>query len=424
MDSAENGLAPTKAETSASSRELSEITATDATTAASPAKVEEPVRFRRLIDALRKTTAEYYSSGQGVPVTVQWRTNRPYYFGQGEPQLIVIIKELSGVAALASLDATTVIEAYMADDIEFQGDILSFHSFRNMTTDNHPLSYLWTFIRPLFFGQTKTDRKSISGHYDYPQDFYLRWLDARHRCYSQGVFENDDESLEDAQTRKFEFALEASGAKPGMTLLDIGGGWGSMTEFAGKRGIKVTSLTISDESEAFIKGIIAKNDLKTAQVVNCHLYEFDPGYQFDAIVNLGVTEHLTDYAKSQATYLRLLKPGAKIYLDASACREKYKFHSFIYRYIYPYNCSPLCLHDYFTHLSNSPLMLRGLWDDRHSYYLTAKHWALNLEKHREEIATRWSEELFRKFQIYLWGTADVFKRDIMQAYRWVLEKPL
>ncbi len=32
--------------------------------------------------------------------------------------------------------------------------------------------------------------------------------------------------------------------------------------------------------------------------------------------------------------------------------------------------------------------------------------------------------MFRKFQVYLWGTADVFQRDIMQAWRWVMRKPL
>jgi len=74
-------------------------------------------------------------------------------------------------------------------------------------------------------------------------------------------------------------------------------------------------------------------------------------------------------------------------------------------------------------LSKTPFMLRGVWDDRWSYYLTAKHWSLNLERNRAEIVRHGSEELFRKFQIYLWGTADVFRRDIMQAYRWVLELP-
>jgi cyclopropane-fatty-acyl-phospholipid synthase len=112
-----------------------------------------------------------------------------------------------------------------------------------------------------------------------------------------------------------------------------------------------------------------------------------------------------------------------MYLDASACREKYRFHSFINTYIYPNNCSPACLHDWMTQLAKTPLRLKGVWDDRHSYYLTAKHWAQNLEKNREAIVKDVGEVLFRQFQIYLWGTADVFRRDIMQAYRWVIEKP-
>jgi cyclopropane-fatty-acyl-phospholipid synthase len=81
------------------------------------------------------------------------------------------------------------------------------------------------------------------------------------------------------------------------------------------------------------------------------------------------------------------------------------------------------LHDWLTHLAGTPFQLRGVWDDRHSYYLTAKHWAQNLERKREDIVARFGEELFRKFQIYLWGTADVFRRDIMQAYRWVIQLP-
>lgn len=45
-------------------------------------------------------------------------------------------------------------------------------------------------------------------------------------------------------TRKLDFALDAVGARPGDHILDIGGGWGAMTEHAGRRGIIVTSLTI------------------------------------------------------------------------------------------------------------------------------------------------------------------------------------
>jgi cyclopropane-fatty-acyl-phospholipid synthase len=123
------------------------------------------------------------------------------------------------------------------------------------------------------------------------------------------------------------------------------------------------------------------------------------------------------------TYERLLKPGGKVYLDASACREKYKFHSFITKHIYPGNCSPLCLHDYVKHLDHTPFRLRGVWDDRHSYYLTARHWAENMERNHEALVAHADEATYRKFLMYLWGTADVFRRDVMQAYRLVLEMP-
>ncbi|MDB5047757.1 MAG: SAM-dependent methyltransferase [Fibrobacteres bacterium] len=378
--------------------------------------------FVRLVNLLRKVCGDYFESGRGMPCDLQWRNDKPYRFGQGEPEFTVIVKDKAGVSAISSLDGTAFLEAYALDHIEIRGSMEKMFAFRDMTTDKHPVHYIWNLVQPLLFGQTKMDRSGISTHYDNSKEFYLNFLDRRHRCYSQGVFLRDDESLEDAMTRKMEFAVDSIGVKPGDRVLDIGGGWGAFNEHAGKKGIRVTSLTISKESEKFLQEMIDTQKLP-CEVVNRHLYEFDPGMKFDAIVNLGVTEHLPDYGKSLAIYQKLLKPGGKMYLDASACREKYKFHTFITKHIYPGNCSPLCLHDYMTQLSKTPFMLRGVWDDRQSYYLTAKHWSLNLEKNREEIVRNGDESLFRKFQVYLWGTADVFRRDIMQAYRWVLELP-
>jgi cyclopropane-fatty-acyl-phospholipid synthase len=385
-------------------------------------KIPVDPSFTRLINLLRKVCARYYASGRGVPVDVRWRDEKPFRFGQGEPAFTITLQDKTGVSAFASLDGLAFVESYILGHMDITGDMDALHSMRDMTTDNHPLYYFWNLAKPLLFGQTKMDRSGISTHYDNSPELYLGLLDSRHRCYSQGVFLRDDESLEDAMTRKIDFAIDAVGAKAGDRVLDIGGGWGAFNEHAGKKGIRVTSLTISRESEQFLQKMIKAEKLPT-EVVNCHLYEYEPGFKFDAIVNLGVTEHLPDYAKSLAIYQKLLKPGGKIYLDASACREKYKFHSFITKHIYPGNCSPLCLHDYMKHLANTPFRLLGVWDDRHSYFLTAKRWAQNLERNREEIVRVCGESTFRKFHVYLWGTADVFRRDIMQAYRWVLELP-
>ena len=374
------------------------VPSASAVAAAAKASVPVDPGFTRLLNFMGKTFQQYYQSGKGTPIALRWRDNEPHRFGNGAPALTIVVNDKTGVSALASLDATTIIEAYMYNHISITGDLESLFAFRGITSDNHALRYAWSLLKPLLFGQTKMDRSGIAAHYDYSREFYMSFLDKRHRCYSQAVFQQDDEALEDAMTRKMEFALNAIDAKPGDRVLDIGGGWGAFTEHAGKRGVKVTSLTISKESEKFLNDLIQDQKLP-CDVVNCHLYEYEPGMKYDALVNLGVTEHLPDYAKSLAIYQKLLKPGGKMYLDASACREKYKFHSFIYRHIYPNNCSPMCLHDYLTKLAATPFQLRGVWDDRNSYYLTAKHWAQNLERCREEIVADIGETLFRKFQV-------------------------
>lgn len=378
--------------------------------------------FVRLVNLFRKVCRDYKVGARNAPWALQWRDHQPYLFGRGEPDFTVVVNDRTGAQALASFDGLTFVEAYVLGHLDIQGSMERMYDFRDVTSDNHPLYYVWNLVKPLLFGQTRMDRSGISAHYDSSEEFFLNFLDTRHRCYSQGVFERDDESLEDAMTRKLTFAMESIDAKPGDHVLDIGGGWGAFTEFAGKRGVRVTSLTISRESEKYLHRLIARETIP-GTVVNCHLYEYDPGIKFDAIVNLGVTEHLPDYKRSLAMYQRLLKPGGKMYLDASACREKYKFHSFITKHIYPGNCSPLCLHDYMKHLDDTPLRLRGVWDDRHSYHLTAKRWGQNIDRNRDTLVRHSDEATFRKFRMYIWGTADVFNRDVMQAYRWVLELP-
>lgn len=378
--------------------------------------------YKRLISFLEIACKKYYKSGRGVPFTIQWLNCEPHQFGEGKPEFAITLKDEKGVSMVATLDGTSFLEAYVFNHMDFYGSMEKMFTFRDITTDNHLFTYFWNLIKPFIFGQVKSDRSAISSHYNFSQEFYLAFLDSKYRCYSQGIFNNEDESLEKAVTHKLDFVFESIDVKPGDKVLDIGGGWGAFTEFAGKKGVNVTSITISEESYDYLKKLIERKKLP-CEVVNCHLYQYFSASKFDAIVNLGVTEHLPDYKRSLEVYLRLLKPGGRVYLDASATRRKYHFHKFIYKYIYPGNCSPMCLHDYLGKLAKTPFNLLGIWDDRYSYYLTAKHWAQNLEKNKDAAIALCNKTIFRMFQVYLWGTADVFKRDIMQAYRILFQLP-
>jgi cyclopropane-fatty-acyl-phospholipid synthase len=343
-------------------------------------------------------------------------------FGEGAPVFTLVIRDKRAAAALASMDKLAVADAYVDGSLDVEGDFERAFEIRESLSDRHPLRYAWRFLRPLMFGRTKADAAFIAEHYDNDSEFFLSFLDTRHRCYSQGIFEHDDEPLEDAITRKIEFALDSVGAQPGDRLLDIGGGWGAMTEYAGRLGIRVTSLTISRVSEDFIRGLIDREGLP-CRVVREHLMEHTPDEPYDAIVNLGVTEHLPDYPATLKKYQTLLKPGGRIYLDASATRRKHSHSTFLESRVYPGDGTLMCLHEYLTEVAATPFQLISVHDDRHSYELTCRAWARNLDRARDEIERRFGTRLYRVFRIYLWGCADAFRRDLTQAYRVVMRLP-
>jgi cyclopropane-fatty-acyl-phospholipid synthase len=343
-------------------------------------------------------------------------------FGNGAPVFTLVIRDKRAAAALASMDKLAVADAYVDGSLDVEGEFERAFEIRESLSDRHPLRYAWRFLRPLMFGRTKADAAFIAEHYDNDSEFFLSFLDTRHRCYSQGIFEHDDEPLEDAITRKIEFALDSVGAQPGDRLLDIGGGWGAMTEHAGRLGIHVTSLTISRASEDFIRGLIDREGLP-CRVVREHLMEHTPDEPYDAIVNLGVTEHLPDYPATLKKYQTLLKPGGRIYLDASATRRKHSHSTFLESRVYPGDGTLMCLHEYLTDVAATPFQLISVHDDRHSYELTCRAWARNLDRARDEIESRFGTRLYRVFRIYLWGCADAFRRDLTQAYRVVMRLP-
>jgi cyclopropane-fatty-acyl-phospholipid synthase len=376
--------------------------------------------FTRLVGLVER---RYGAVGEGgVPFALRAASGPAHVFGGGDPAFTVVVNDAHGVAALSTMDRTRIIEAYLAGSLDLDGDVMRVVAMRELFSDRRPAQYLWRFVRPLLFGRVRSDARAIAMHYDIEEDFFLLFLDRRHRCYSQAVFARDDEPLEDAVTRKLDTALDAVGARPGDRVLDIGSGWGAMVEHGGRRGVRVTSLTISARSEAYVRALIDREGLP-CEVRREHFLEHAAAEPYDAIVNLGVTEHLPDYAATLRRYAALLKPGGRVYLDASAQRVKHAHSTFMARYVFEGDGSLLCLHEYLAEVARSPFRLEGVWDDRHNYYLTTRAWAERLDAARAEIERRWGAALYRTFQLYLWGSAEGFQSGMIDAYRVVLRLP-
>lgn len=376
-----------------------------------------------MIAALQRRYQTFFATEPAVPFAVAPAGAQAHLFGTGDPVFTITVKDRRGAKALAGLDQFGVAVAYLQGWLDVDGDLAAALRMRKFFNDFHPIAFLSRFTPgALLHGRKEDDRRAISQHYDEDSEFFLSFLDTRHRCYTEGVFASDDEPLEDAMTRKMDLALEAIEVKPGDRVLEVGGGWGAFSEHAARRGIDVTTTTLAAESERYLKDLFAREKLPV-NVVRQHIFGYHSDQKFDAIVNMGVTEHLPDYKTTLAKYAELLRPGGKVYLDALAMRRKHGISTFMKRYIYPGNSAPLLLHQYLRHVARSPFELISVEDDRHNYYLTCREWAKRLDERRDEIVARWGEPLYRRFRLFLWGSAAGFDTGLVQAYRWVLKMP-
>ncbi len=339
--------------------------------------------------------------------------------GTGPQIANVVIGNGRGVRALASLDEGNIAQAHIEGDLDISGDFLKILDLRSYLSDRHPVSSAWRFIQPLLFGQIGTNARAISTHYDLDASFYLSFLDET-RCYTQGIFNSDDEPLHVAIRRKFDYCIEQCRLGPGSHILEVGPGWGAFSEYAAERGIQVSGITISRKSKGFMDAL----GQRTGHDFGVHMADFlelKAEQRYDAVVVMGIMEHLPQYDAVAKQFLRLLKPGGYVYLDASATRAKYDVSSFIHRNIYPGNHSFFVLHDFLRAVAATPLQVRAVMDDRHSYFLTFKHWAKNFESQREYVVANFGEAHYRRFHFYLWASAHSFLTDRLQCYRVVLQ---
>jgi cyclopropane-fatty-acyl-phospholipid synthase len=114
---------------------------------------------------------------------------------------------------------------------------------------------------------TRTRPEDIQAHYDLSDDFFGLFQDPT-RMYSCAYFERDDMTLEEAQIAKIDLNLDKLDLRPGMTLLDIGCGWGTtMRRAVEKYDVNVIGLTLSKNQYARATNVL--NDIDSDRSLRC-----------------------------------------------------------------------------------------------------------------------------------------------------------
>jgi cyclopropane-fatty-acyl-phospholipid synthase len=340
--------------------------------------------------------------------------------GGGPPGFRAIIKDER--ALRPPVTEYALGRAYVNGDIDLEGDMLSMLAIRDPFRFGAAVSQKLRFGYDLFLrSPTAANRRAIHRHYTLGDDFYLTFIDRRYRFYSHCLFHDDDEELEEAAEHKLESMWNALGLEPGMRLLDIGGGWGGVAEYCGARGVHVTALTLVEDSANYIRELLRVKDLP-GEVIVQDVLKHRPAEPYDHAVIYGVIEHIPYYRRFCARVWDALKPGGRLYLDASATKEKFAISPFTRNYTWTGAHSFFNLQGMLAEMLYHGFEVIEVRRETRDYELTIKHWAERLDAAHEAIAARWGEDVHRAFRIFLWGGCHAFKTNRLQAYHVVAER--
>src|SRR5262249_9602664 len=250
----------------------------------------------------------------------------------------------------------------------------------------------------------RRDRAAIAHHYDLSNDFYRLLLDD-HMAYSSAYFTRQGQSLHDAQTAKLDMICRKLDLKPGMRLLDVGCGWGSLILHAAHRyGVRATGITLSAEQRDFTVARAAERGLSDSIEVRLQDYrDFDESAAaFDAVASIEMGEHVGErlYPSYLAVLHRALKPGGRLLLQQMSRRADAAPGGgpFIEAYIAPdMHMRPLW--QTLRYLQDAGFEIRSVAAMREHYVRTAEHWMNTLESRFGEFVALQGEEVARVWRV-------------------------
>ncbi|ORV56608.1 SAM-dependent methyltransferase [Mycobacterium florentinum] len=278
--------------------------------------------------------------------------------------------------------------------------------------------------------------EDVQAHYDLSDDFFALFLDPT-RTYSCAYFEREDMSLEEAQFAKVDLSLGKLGLQPGMTLLDIGCGWGTTIVRALEgHDVNVVGLTLSRNQQAHVQQRLDQHSsARTKRVLLRGWEQFDE--QVDRIVSIGAFEHFgrdryDDFFKTAYEALpddgvmmlhTIIKPSEVEFAERALplTMTKIRFMKFIMDEIFPGGDLPNA-RSVEEHAKRAGFSLELYQPLRLHYARTLDNWSAALQARRDEAIAIQSQEVYDRYMKYLTGCADLFRAGYTDVAQFTLTK--
>lgn len=319
-------------------------------------------------------------------------------------------------------------EAYMDGRLRMvRGSIADFlELILSQTHHEYPLLFEkmveWAqyFVRRFAqFNPRGRSRKNVAHHYDLDGRLYSLFLDSD-RQYSCAYFENPDQNLDDAQVaKKRHLAAKLLLDRPGLSILDIGCGWGGLGLYLAElTGARVTGVTLSEEQYATARMRAAEKKLNARADFRLEDYR-DVHGQFDRIVSVGMFEHvgINHYDRYFRRVAQLLKEDGVALIHAiGRFNPPTTTSSWIKKYIFPGGYIP-ALSEVLPAIQRSGLVTTDIEILRFHYAETLKAWRERFLAHRKEIEALYDRRFFLMFEFYMAASEMSFRHRGLMVFQ-------
>ncbi|OOY16674.1 cyclopropane-fatty-acyl-phospholipid synthase family protein [Thioclava sp. DLFJ4-1] len=356
-------------------------------------------------------------------------TLRRYGDGTGDPVRVTI--ETPDVTRRIVLRPDLGVgEGYMNGDYTIANDDL--RGFLALAIRNQTGSGMPWFEKPReasrFFGRrfaqfnpVNKARTNVAHHYDLSGELYDLFLD-EDRQYSCAYFERPDMTLEEAQEAKKHHIAKKLLIEPGMTVLDIGCGWGGMAlTLARDFGANVVGVTLSTEQHALARKRVKEAGLEDKIDIRLTDYR-DVTDKFDRIVSVGMFEHVgvPHYREYFSKVRELLKPGGVSLIHfIGRSGPGGATADFITKYIFPGGYCP-AMSEASNAVEHEGLITTDLEVWRLHYAETLRHWCDRFEANIDKAVALYDERFCRMWRFYLVASEMAFRHGGQVVFQYQL----
>jgi cyclopropane fatty-acyl-phospholipid synthase-like methyltransferase len=281
--------------------------------------------------------------------------------------------------------------------------------------------YLGTWLAGTWLHNTHQDAEYLPEAYNKGDDWFEATL-GEPMVYTGAIYSGPNDTMWSAQLNKLDFIAHALGAKPGDRALEIGCGWGRLSNHLASKGATVTGVTMSKDQQAYgqrmSKALNNKVDIK---LVN--FFDLDvPDKHYNVISSVEMAEHvgIQNYNKFLKKVHKIMADDGTFYLQVAGLPRGYGegynhyedlvWGMFMDEHVFPGADASCPMGWVLTHLEQAGFEVQSSLNLGNHYSKTLHHWQLLWEQKKDIIEKAYGERSYRRWRVFLAWSVRIARR--------------